>query len=117
MPERTLDDETRYTLLRRLEATPGASQRELAKELGIGLGKTNYCLKALLDKGYIKASNFKNSKSKRAYLYKLTPAGIAAKSRAIKRFLKHKQAEYVRLAGEIEQLQREAEQSNAGSSG
>lgn len=109
MPERTLDDETRYTLMRRLERNPGLSQRELASELGISLGKTNYCLKALLDKGYIKATNFRNSHNKRAYLYQLTPVGIAAKSRATTRFLARKQAEYERLAEEIEELRREAD--------
>jgi len=112
MPERTLDDETRYTLLRRLENNPGLSQRELAKELGISLGKTNYCLKALLDKGYIKAANFKNNQNKRAYLYQLTPAGVAAKSRATSQFLARKQQEYERLAAEIEELQREAGQAS-----
>jgi len=103
-----LDDEARYTLLRRLEDNPELSQRELAKELGMSLGKVNYCLKALLDKGYIKASNFRNSRNKRAYLYQLTPAGIAAKGRATTRFLARKQAEYERLAEEIEELRREA---------
>jgi EPS-associated MarR family transcriptional regulator len=109
MAERTLDDETRYQLLRRLADEPGLSQRQLAREFGISLGKTNYCLNALLGKGYIKAGNFKNNHNKRAYLYQLTPAGIAAKSRATTRFLARKQAEYERLAREIEALQREAE--------
>src|SRR5699024_1551577 len=109
MPEQTLNDETHYRILRHLEANPGMSQRELAKEFGISVGKVNYCLKALLDKGYIKATNFKNSKNKRAYLYKLTPAGIAAKSRATKRFLARKQTEYERLAAEIEQLRQEVQ--------
>jgi EPS-associated MarR family transcriptional regulator len=109
MTERTLDDETRYRLLRHLADNPGMSQRELAKEFGISLGKTNYCLKALLDKGYIKAANFRNSRNKRGYLYKLTPAGLKAKSRATRRFLMRKQAEYERLAAEIEELQREVQ--------
>lgn len=114
MPEHTLDNETRYTLLRRLEEDPGASQRELASELGISVGKVNYCLKALLDKGYIKAANFKNSSNKRGYLYQLTPAGIAAKSRATARFLARKQAEYERLAVEIKQLRREVDAAERG---
>src|SRR5699024_115367 len=109
MTEHTLDNETRYQLLRRLADDPELSQRELAKEFGISVGKINYCLKALLDKGYIKASNFKNSRQKSAYLYKLTPKGVAAKSRATTRFLARKQAEYERLAAEIEELRREAE--------
>jgi len=108
MPEQTLNDETHYRILRHLADNPGTSQRELAREFGISVGKVNYCLKALLDKGYIKATNFKNSKNKRAYLYRLTPAGITAKSRTTIRFLARKQAEYERLAAEIEQLRQEA---------
>jgi len=62
-----LSEETHYKLLKRLEAHPHISQRELAKELGISLGKVNYCLKALTDKGWIKVRNFKNSNNKKAY--------------------------------------------------
>jgi len=71
-----LNDEYRYKILGRLEANPEISQRELAKELGISLGKTNYCLKALVDKGLLKVNNFRNSENKKAYLYLLTPRGI-----------------------------------------
>ena len=102
-----LDDETRYRLLRLLERRPEVSQRELAGELGISLGKVNYCLRALLAKGYVKAVNFKNSRRKRAYLYQLTPAGVSAKSRAAGAFLRAKRAEYERLAAEIEALREE----------
>src|SRR5699024_636521 len=102
---------TRYQLLRRRADDPELSQRELAKEFGISVGKINYCLKALLDKGYIKAGNFNNSKNKRAYLYQLTPAGVMAKSKATTRFLIKKQSEYERLAREIEELQREMKSS------
>ncbi len=113
MVEQVLDDEARYRLLRLLADNPELSQRELAHELGISLGKVNYCLKALLDRGYVKAVNFKNSRNKRAYLYHLTSAGIAAKALAAKRFLMRKQMEYERLAQEIEALRREtAEQSS-----
>lgn len=98
-----------YRLLRQLTDNPKLSQRELARQFGISVGKVNYCLKALLGKGYIKAGNFKNSNHKNAYLYQLTPAGIAAKSRATVRFLARKQAEYERLAGEIETLRREVQ--------
>lgn len=80
MIERTLDDEARYRLLRLLADNPKLSQRELARELGISLGKVNYCLKALLDRGYVKAVNFKNSRNKRAYLYQLTPAVLPPKA-------------------------------------
>lgn len=116
MPEQLLDDETRYTMLRRLADNPDLSQRQLARELGISLGKTNYCLKALLDKGYIKAANFKSSHNKRGYLYQLTPAGIAAKSKATARFLARKQAEYERLEQEIETLKQEVQSSRNGES-
>lgn len=108
MLERILTDEARYTLLRRLADNPSTPQRELAAELGMSVGKINYCLKALLDKGYVKVENFRNSHNKRAYLYQLTPAGIAAKSRATVHFLARKQAEYKALADEIEALRREA---------
>lgn len=109
MSEHSLDDEIRYRLLRHLADNPGQSQRDLAREFGISVGKVNYCLKALLNKGYIKADNFRNSNNKRAYLYKLTPVGISAKSRVTAHFLARKQAEYDRLAEEIEQLRQEVE--------
>lgn len=108
MSERILDDETRYRLVQLLARKPGLSQRDLAREMGISLGKVNYCLRGLLDKGYVKAKNFKNSRNKRGYLYQLTPSGINARACAAKRYLIRKQAEYERLAEEIEALRREA---------
>ena len=76
-----LTDEVRYKLLKLLEPNPKLSQRQVARELGISLGKVNYCLRALVDKGWIKAGNFKNSENKTEYLYLLTPRGIEAKAR------------------------------------
>lgn len=108
MIEQVLDDEARYRLLRLLADNPELSQRELARELGTSLGKANYCLKALLDRGYVKAVNFKNSRNKRGYLYQLTPTGIAAKAAATRRFLILKEAEYERLHVEIELLRKNA---------
>ena len=99
--------ETHLNLLRRLEENPNVTQRKLAKELGISLGKANYCLKALINKGLIKAKNFKNSANKRAYLYILTPQGIEAKARISVRFLQRKMEEYEALRQEIEQLKTE----------
>ena len=99
--------ETHLKLLRHLEENPDVTQRELAKELGISLGKANYCLKALINKGLIKAKNFKNSANKRAYLYILTPQGIEAKARISVRFLQRKMEEYETLRQEIEQLKSE----------
>ena len=101
--------ETHLKLLRHLEENPDVTQRELARELGISLGKANYCLKALINKGLIKAKNFKNSANKRAYLYILTPHGIEAKARISVRFLQRKMEEYEALRQEIEQLKTELE--------
>jgi EPS-associated MarR family transcriptional regulator len=103
-----LTDEDRYMLLRRLAANPRISQRELARELGISLGKTNYCLTALIAKGLLKVQNFKNSKNKRAYAYLLTPGGIQEKARVTLSFLDRKTAEYEALQHEIDVLRREA---------
>ncbi|TAM11130.1 MAG: MarR family EPS-associated transcriptional regulator [Nevskiaceae bacterium] len=111
MVERAITDETRYRLLQRLAENPELSQRELAQHFGISVGKVNYCLKALLEKGYIKAENFKNSQNKIGYLYLLTPAGVAAKSLATLHFLQRKQAEYERLAQEIAELRAEVHRS------
>ena len=99
--------ETNLKLLRHLEENPDVTQRELAKELGVSLGKANYCLKALINKGQIKAKNFKNNANKRAYLYVLTPKGIEAKARISMRFLQRKMEEYEALRQEIEQLKTE----------
>ena len=109
MVERTLDDETRYRLMRLLEEDPSLSQRELAQKMGVSLGKTNYCLKALLEKGHVKALNFRNSRNKAGYIYQLTPAGVAAKVRITRQFLARKQAEYQSLRAEIERLQSEVQ--------
>lgn len=103
-----LTPEARYKLLALLEPNPGLSQREVARRLGISLGKVNYCLKALMDKGWIKAANFTNSSNKRAYMYLLTPRGIEAKARLTGEFLKIKLLEYETLKEEIEDIRREA---------
>lgn len=105
-----LTDETRYKILKLIAANPQMSQREIAKELGISLGKANYCLKALIEKGILKASNFRNSQNKFAYLYKLTPKGIEEKVNITAEFLKIKMEQYEMLRHEIEQLRTEADQ-------
>lgn len=109
-----LDDETRYRILKALEADPQASQRRIADELGISLGRVNYCLQALIRKGLVKANNFRNSDNKRAYLYLLTPRGIEEKARVTARFLRVKLDEYELLKREIEELQHEASRIGAG---
>ena len=106
-----LDDETRYRILKMLEADPQASQRRIADELGISLGRVNYCLQALIRKGLVKVNNFRSSRSKRAYLYLLTPRGIEERARVTARFLRVKLDEYEILKRELEELQREASQS------
>jgi len=103
-----LTDEYRYKILKLVEANPEVSQRELASQLGISLGKANFCLKALIDVGLLKVTNFRNSKNKLAYMYLLTPSGIEEKTSITMRFLKHKVKEYENLQLEIEELRREA---------
>jgi EPS-associated MarR family transcriptional regulator len=102
-----MDQSTNLKLLRYLEANPEANQRELAEHLGVSLGKANYCLKALIGKGQVKASNFVNNRNKRQYLYLLTPAGMEAKASITVNFLKRKMREYEELRDEIAQLQQE----------
>lgn len=103
-----LTDETRYRILKRLESDPQASQRGIADELGISLGRVNYCLQALIRKGLVKVNNFRSSHRKRAYLYLLTPRGVEEKARVTARFLHVKLAEYEILKRELEELQLEA---------
>lgn len=103
-----LTEETRYRILKLLEDEPKASQRRIADELGISLGRVNYCLQALIEKGLIKVNNFRNSTNKRAYLYFLTPKGIEEKARVTVSFLQVKMQQYELLKKELEQLQREA---------
>lgn len=107
-----LDESTHYSLLKTLEENPGLSQRDLAKRLGVSLGKINYCLNALVQKGSLKINNFRNSDNKLAYAYLLTPSGVEQKTRMTVEFLKIKVQEYERLRAEIAELQREAEQKN-----
>ena len=105
-----LSDEYRYKILKRLEADPEISQRELAGELGISLGRVNYCVQALIEKGLVKANNFRNSKNKKGYAYLLTPRGIEDKAKMTVEFLKIKLAEHEALTNEIKSLQQEAGQ-------
>ena len=96
-------------VLRLLDASPRLTQREMARELGVSLGKANYCLGALLGKGFVKVQNFRNSTKKRGYLYLLTPEGVAAKTNLTRHFLARKREEYDVLRLEVERLQRESE--------
>jgi EPS-associated MarR family transcriptional regulator len=102
-----MDEELRLRILRLLTDSPDLSQRELALRLGLSLGKTNYCLRALIDKGWVKVNNFRNSQNKMAYAYVLTPSGFSAKGAATASFLRRKQEEYSRLEQEISELRAE----------
>lgn len=108
MYHRQIEDEDAYLeVMRLLEANPQMSQREIAAALGVSLGKANYCLKALLDKGWLKMQNFQGNKNKLAYAYLLTPKGIIEKSEITAHFLKRKMQEYENLKSLIEVLQSE----------
>ena len=97
-------DEIRYRLLKYIEEHPGATQREVASALGVSVGKANYCLRAVIEKGWVKARNFRNSNNKAGYLYVLTPRGIEEKVNVTVAFLRRKRDEYDLLAQEIESL-------------
>ena len=102
-----MDDSIRYQLLKLLDENPGISQRELAEAMGVSLGKANYCLRGLIEVGQVKIHNFRNSRNKGAYLYKLTPSGLREKMDATRRFLARRQREYEAIRQEIEDLQTE----------
>lgn len=104
-----LSDADRLRLLKLLEANPELTQRQIADHLDISLGRVNYGLKALIEKGLVKMSRFRNSTNKWAYLYLLTPHGIEAKSSLTLRFLRKKMEEHRLLEREIEQLRIEAQ--------
>jgi EPS-associated MarR family transcriptional regulator len=104
-----LETEEALSVLREIDAEPEMTQRTLSSRLGLSLGKINFLVKALIEKGLIKAENFKNSKNKSAYLYSLTPYGLEEKAKATYHFLKRKIEEYERLEVEIKQLKKEAD--------
>ena len=99
--------DTEYLVLKKLENNPRLTQRELSVELGLSLGKTNYVIKALVDKGWLKLNNFKRSDNKLGYIYLLTPRGISGKTILARNFLMRKSEEYNRLEEEIEKLKNE----------
>jgi MarR family transcriptional regulator, temperature-dependent positive regulator of motility len=99
-----LTDPQRLEILKLLQTKPQMSQRDLAQAMGVSLGKANYCLKALMEKGLVKLENFRRNPDKREYAYLLTPAGLEEKTRITMSFLRRKVAEYEALQREIEQL-------------
>lgn len=106
--DQALHLEMHFKVMRLLQAKPDMSQRQMAKALDLSLGKTNYCVQALLKKGWLKLQSFSGNANKQAYAYLLTPVGIANKAQLTTRFLQRKQQEYALLKAEIEALQREA---------
>ena len=95
-----------FEVLRKVEKNPKSTQRELAKELGLSLGKLNYCLKALKDKGLIKINNFKRNENKEKYFYILTPKGLVEKTKLTLNFMKRKMQEYDELKKDLENEKR-----------
>mgnify|MGYP003688817199 FL=1 len=101
------NQQSKYQLLKSLEQDANLTQRQLSEELGISLGKVNYCLKNLIQKGFVKINNFKNSNHKLQYSYLLTPTGIEEKTKLTIEFLKVKTAEYEALKEEVERIKNE----------
>ena len=106
-PTQLISEEQRLQLMRILADQPQITQRDLAKGMGLSVGKAHYCLKALIEKGHVKADNFRSNPKKRGYLYLLTPKGIEEKGRLTLRFLDRKLHEFDRLQQEIQELKAE----------
>lgn len=102
-------EETRYHVLRLLQGNSELSQRDVARALGVSVGTVNYCVRALIRKGWLKVINFKNSSNKAAYMYLLTPRGVEQKGVLTLKFLRLKVREYEALRAEIQEMRREAE--------
>jgi EPS-associated MarR family transcriptional regulator len=102
-----IQEDTHFRIMRILQDNPDLTQRELADQLGMSVGGLNYCLSALIEKGFVKMDNFQKSKNKFKYVYLLTPQGIAEKVELTSRFLQRKMQEYEALKAEIEALSSE----------
>jgi MarR family transcriptional regulator, temperature-dependent positive regulator of motility len=103
-------DDLDYSLLKHIDEQGAANQRDLALRLGVSLGKVNYCLRAVIERGWVKANNFRRSDNKWAYSYILTPHGMTAKIRLARHFLERKEQEFESLQSQIELLRREISQ-------
>ena len=99
--ENSQDNQDQLNVMRKIGKNMNATQRDLAEELGFSLGKLNYCLQKLKDKGFIKMDNFKRSKNKMKYIYILTPGGITQKTQLTINFMKYKMREYDELRKEL----------------
>ena len=109
--EGNVSQEITLQLMAHVEQNPQDTQRAIASELGVSLGSVNYCIKALINKGFLKVENFRKSSNKLGYAYLLTPAGLGEKANLTLSFLKRKQQEYNRLEREIAELQEEVAKS------
>jgi EPS-associated MarR family transcriptional regulator len=107
--KKRIETEEMLILMRVINENPQMTQRDLSSRLGLSLGKINFLIKSLIEKGFIKADNFKNSNNKISYLYLLTPAGIEEKTKITYRFLKRKMEEYEKLENEIRYLKKEVD--------
>ncbi len=110
-----LQEDTNFRLMRLLEANPDLTQRELADALGVSVGGLNYCLRALVDKGFVKVGNFSQSKNKFGYVYLLTPEGVFEKAKLTARFVQRKIQEYEAIRAEIEVFTKDARLLSASS--
>jgi EPS-associated MarR family transcriptional regulator len=111
-----LQEDTYFRVLRMLQDNPDMTQREIAEKLGISTSGLNYCIKALIDKGWVKVHNFSQSKNKFGYVYMLTPQGVAEKLLLMERFLKRKIAEHEAIKAEIDALIQEGSLIPVGTS-
>lgn len=97
-------EDTAFRVMHLIALSPEVTQRELAEQLGVSVGRLNYCLKALMNRGWVKMQNFSNSQNKLGYMYLLTPLGLSEKTALTGRFLKRKLVEYDALKKEIESI-------------
>ena len=111
-----LQEDTNFRVMRILQENPDLTQRELADKLGVSVGGVNYCLNALMEKGWVKMQNFRHSKNKFGYVYILTPGGLVEKAALANRFLKRKIDEYEALRIEIEAIRCEVGSVDGGKS-
>ena len=107
-----IQEDTYFRVMRILQDNPDLTQRELAEKLDVSVGGLNYCINALMDKGWVKMQNFQNSKNKFKYVYLLTPQGIAEKVALTSRFLERKMQEYETLKAEIKSLHRDVKSAS-----
>ena len=113
----TANDDTLFWTLKVLQENPGVTQRTLAKEVGINVSTINFCLKALVEKGWIKMGNFSKNPDKLSYAYLLTPTGVAEKAVLTRRFLQRKMTEYEKLRDEIEALKLDVQEERSNKEG